>query len=108
MKYFYSHLIGIETLTSNLDELDLSDEEKLHLASLLDSSMHHTIMDAIFSELSDQDKRKFTHHLTEGNHDKIWNFLNERVEKIEEKIKKAADSLKVELHKDIEEAKVSR
>ena len=105
MKYFYSHLIEIESVTSELDKLDLSEEQKIHLASLIDSSLHHTILDAILSELSPSDKRVFLNHLQEDDHSKIWQFLNEKVNSIEDKIKKAADGLKNELHEDLKEAK---
>ncbi len=104
MAFFYSHLIEIQSIVSKLDELDLSKKEKLHLAQLLDSSLHHTILDAIFSRLSDSDKRVFVQHLTEGSHDKIWNFLQEKVSGVEEKIKKAAEDLKEQLHEDLKKA----
>ena len=104
MKYFYSHLIEIDSITANLDKLDLSDEEKLHLANLLDSSLHHTILGAILSQLSDSDKRVFIQQLSEGNQDKIWEFLNGKINGVEDKIKKAAQDLKTELHEDIKEA----
>ncbi|TSC86321.1 MAG: Uncharacterized protein G01um10147_933 [Microgenomates group bacterium Gr01-1014_7] len=111
MKYFYSHLIKIDSIIPSLDKIDLSDEEKLHLANLLDSSLHHTILDAILSELSDSDKRVFIRHVTEEMHDeqsssssKIWKFLNEKIYGVEDKIKKAAEDLKTELHDDIKEA----
>lgn len=102
---FYSHLIEIETIISELDKMDLSNEEKLHLANLLDSSLHHTILDAILSQLQDQDKRVFMQHVTEGNNEKIWQFLNNKIEGVEDKIKKAAECLKAELHKDLKETK---
>lgn len=101
--FFYSHLIEIETITSELGKMDLSEEEKLHLAELIDSSLHHTILDAILSQLQDQDKRVFLRHVTSGDDLKIWNFLNGKIEGVEEKIKKAAESLKGELHKDLRE-----
>ncbi len=103
MKYFYSHLIAIDSIIEELDEMDLSDEEKIHLGQLLDSSLHHTILDAILSQLSDSDKRAFMQCITEGNHDKIWKFLNEKTARVEDKIKKAAKDLKEELQEDIEE-----
>lgn len=105
MKYFYTHLIEIESVITELDKMDLSKEEKLYLAKLLDDSLHHTILDAIFSELSEEDKRIFISHLTEGKHDKIWKFLNEKVDGVEEKIKKVAEDLKKELHEDLQEVK---
>ncbi len=107
MTYFYSHLIEIESVIVELDKMDLSREEKLHLANLLDNSLHHSILDAIFSQLSEEDKKKFALHLQMGHHEKIWNFLNEKVDKVEEKIKKAAEDLKKELHNDLKEAKKS-
>lgn len=105
MKYFYSHLIEVESVISELDKMELSDEERIHLAALLDSSLHHTILDAILSELSDQEKRVFMQHIIEGNHDKIWKFLNEKIDGVEDKIKKVAEDLKSELHKDLKKAK---
>lgn len=101
---FFSHLIEIESVIVELDKMDLSKEEKHHLAQLLDSSLHHTILDAIFSELSEKDKVVFASHLKEGSHDQIWKFLNEKVTGVEEKIKKVAEDLKVKLHKDLKEA----
>lgn len=105
MKQFYSHLIEIESIAVELDKLDLSHEQKVHLAGLTDSSLHHTILDAVLSELSVSDKKIFLNHLKEGDHGKIWQFLNEKIDKVEEKIKKAADSLKLELHKDLKEVR---
>lgn len=104
MNKFYSRLIEIESIVIELDQMDLTDEQKTHLATLIDSSLHHAILDEILSQLTDVDKRVFISHLNEGNHDRIWKFLNEKVDGVEEKIKKAAEDLKVELHKDLREA----
>ncbi len=103
--FFYSHLVEIESLIVELDKLDLSDEQRVHLASLIDSSLHHTILDAVLSELAPVDKKIFLTHLQENDHSKIWKFLNEKVENIEDKIKKTAGDLKEELKKDLKEAK---
>ncbi|MBI2330096.1 hypothetical protein HYU94_01790 [Candidatus Daviesbacteria bacterium] len=105
MKQFYSHLIQIESVITELDMLDLDPEQKIHLTTLMDSSLHHTILDAVLSELPLSDKRVFLNHLKEDNHDKIWQFLNERIDNIEGKIKKAADDLKFKLHKDLKVAR---
>lgn len=108
MKLFYSHLIEVDSIILELDQMDLSDKEKLHLSDLIDSSIHHAVLDAIFSQLSDSDKRAFVNLLNDEDHQKIWNFLNSRVDGIEDKIKKAADDLKIELHKDLKMAKSKR
>lgn len=106
MKYFYSHLIEIESILVELDELDLHKEQKNHLTSLIDSSLHHTILDAILSHLQDPEKRVFMQHVTGGNHDKIWKFLNGKVEGVEDKIKKAAEDLSFLLHEDLKQSKI--
>lgn len=105
MSFFYSHLIEIESIILELDKLELSPEQKIHLTNLIDSSLHHTILDAILSELSQQDKKVFVNHLKEDDRGKIWQFLNEKVDNIEDKIKKVADDLKAELQRDLKEAK---
>lgn len=105
MSIFYSHLIKIDSIILELDKMDLSEEEKLHLAKLVDSTLHHTILDALLSELSESDKRVFMQHLNFGNHDKIWKFLNDKIEGVEEKIKKTAEDLKKELHQDLRKAR---
>lgn len=107
MKHFYGHLIEVESLVVELDKLDLSEEQKIHLTNLIDSSLHHTVLDAILSQLNPPDKKVFLNHLKEDDHSKIWQFLNEKIDKVEEKIKKAAEDLKTELHKDIKESKTT-
>ncbi len=105
MKSWYAHLVEIESIMVELERMNLSKEEKLHLAQLIDSSLHHTILDAILSQLSEEDKKIFLQHVNHDNHDKIWQFLNEKIDGIEDKIKKTAEDLKKELTKDITKAR---
>lgn len=104
-RHFYSHIIETSHITLSLGDMELSREERLHLLSLIESQLHHVVVDAILSELSEEDKRAFLSHLASEDHDRIWNFLNTKVEHVEEKIKKAAEDLKKELHKDLKKAK---
>jgi|SRR3989344_4048311 len=104
-QHFYSSIVEVESLFLALEELDLDAEEKKHLRELADSNLYHTIIDAILSELSDQDKKVFLEHIAHNNHDKVWDFLNDKVENIGDKIRKAAHDLRDELHKDIKEVK---
>ncbi|OGH11961.1 MAG: hypothetical protein A2857_05940 [Candidatus Levybacteria bacterium RIFCSPHIGHO2_01_FULL_36_15] len=104
-KYFYSHIIEIDSIILELNKLDLSESEKTHLITLIDSSIHHVVLDAILSELSPEDKKIFLEHLSSDEHDKIWQLLNGKIENIENKIKKAAEALKEELRKDIKDTK---
>ncbi len=104
-KQFYSHLIKIETIIEELDVLDFSAQEKNHLAYLLDANIHHHVLDVIMDQLTPEEKLIFIEKLKEGDHDKIWEFLNRRIEKIEDKIKLTAEELKKIMKKDISEAK---
>lgn len=105
MIFFYTHLIEIESIIAELDKMDLSKEEKLHLAKLVDESLHHTILDAIFSQLNEEEKQVFATHLKGNDHEKIWKFLKEKIDNVEDKIKSAAKDLKVRLHEDLKEVK---
>ncbi len=107
-KHFYSHLVETTELSLSLGDMDLSQEERVHLIALIESNLHHVVLDAILSELSDKDKTTFLHHLAKDKHDDIWDFLNSKAENISDKIKKAADELREELHQDIKEVKKGR
>ena len=107
-KYFYTHIIDTSTLSLELGDMDLTSKERLHLISLIDSNIHHEILDLILSELNSEDKKTFLTHLASEDHIKVWKFINEKVENIEEKIKKTAEDLKNELHKDIKEVRVKK
>lgn len=102
MNYFYSHLIEIDSVILALSELEISAEEKKKLEKLAHDQVREVIMDAILNELSEKDKRIFLANVRYENNEKIWKHLNEKVERIEEKIMMAAEDLKHDLHKDIE------
>lgn len=103
-KYFYTHIIDTSTLSLELGNMNLTPKERLHLISLVDANIHHEILDLILSELNPSDKKTFLAHLASENHDKVWKFLKNKVDNIEEKIKKTAEDLRKELHRDIKNA----
>ncbi|MBI4096394.1 MAG: hypothetical protein HY425_01625 [Candidatus Levybacteria bacterium] len=105
-KYFYTHIIDTSTLSLELGDMDMTPKERIHLTSLIDSNIHHEILDLILSELSPEDKKTFLMHLASENHNKIWKLLNGKIDNIEEKIKKTAEDIKKELHEDIGEIKL--
>jgi len=107
--HFYSKLISTDSIVEALNDLDLSEEERRKLLGIVESSLHHAVLDAILSELSDHDKQLFLQIVTEDDqdsqHKKIWDFLSKKIDKIEEKIVQTGEDLKKELHKDIQETK---
>ncbi len=102
-KQFYSHIVETDSIVVKLHDMNLRDDEKAHLIALMDSSLHHVILDAILSELTTEDKKLFLKELASDDHDAIWNFLRARITGIEDKITKVATELKKELHEDIKE-----
>lgn len=100
--HFYSHIVETTEIILALGDMDLSKDERLHLVSLIESNLHHEILDLILSELNEEDKRIFLKHHHEGNHDKVWEHLSLKIKNIEDKIKNVAESLKKELYKDIQ------
>ncbi len=105
MKYFYSHLVEIESLIIELDKLELSASEKKYLARLADETLHHAVLDAILAKLTEQEKIIFLEHLRNGRDDQIWKLLNTRVKNVEEEIKDVIEEVKEDLHQDLKEAR---
>lgn len=106
MKYFYAEIIKMDSVITQLDELDLTEGQKITLSELVDSTIHQTILDVAFSGLSLQDKRAFAEKVKNDPTDKtLLDFLRERTDNIEEEIIAAVEELKKDLEKDIKEAK---
>jgi len=104
-KKFYDHLVEVDTLHVHIEDLQIEDHEKDEIRKLVNDSLYHTILDAILSELSEEDKKVFLSHVVEDDHGKIWNLLNDKIENVEDKIKNAAESIKKELHEEIKSSK---
>lgn len=102
-KHFFSHLVEISTLETEIDGFSLSPPQKEELKGIIHESIYHSVLDAILTELSEDDKKIFLSHLVSEDHEKIWGFVNKKILFIEDKIKVAAEDIKSELHKDIKE-----
>lgn len=105
MKYFYSHIIEIDALVIELDSMNLSKDEKQNLAKLIDANVHNHVLDVVLSELSEEDKQLFLKYLNLDDHEKSWEYLQSKIDKVEGKIKKTVEDLKVEMNRDIRESK---
>lgn len=108
IKHFYSFLIDTDPLLRELEKSDIQDDEKRYLHGLIESHIHHAIVDLVLSELHEHDKKLFLKHLNSNSHEKIWKLLHNNIEKVDEKIHKAAHELKKEFFKDIESAKTKK
>ncbi len=107
-KHFYSHVVDTTSISIEIADMDLTQDERVHLLSLAESNIHHAVLDTVLSELPQEDKKEFLRHVRDDNHDKIWDLLKTKAENIENKIRKTAEALKAELLKDIEETKAKK
>jgi hypothetical protein len=103
--YFYEHIISPDDLYKELEVLDLTDSERNHIVMIVQSTMHHVIMDVILEKLHDDHKHIFLLHIAEDNHEKVWELLREHLHEPEGLILSAIETLKIELLQDIQEAR---
>lgn len=104
--HFYSKFIVFEKIVEAMEGLELSQKERKHLADLMDSSLRHAILDEILSNLEEEDKKVFLKMVhEEPESEKLLHFLEQKIDKVEEKIRKVSDDLVDQMHKDIKEAK---
>lgn len=104
-KHFYTHLIEIDTIYTELETLPIHKHEKDELVEIVHSTIHHVVIDTVLSELPEEDKKTFLSHVHAEDHTSIWNLLKEKIDQSESKIQKAVDRLKQEFHQDIDEMK---
>ena len=100
-KNFYTHLVPIDKLIIKLDKLNLSSDEKIHLVTIVNSSVHAVVIDIILCEINDEDKKVFLKFSQDDEHELIWEFLHKRIENIEEKISSFAEKILKDFEEDI-------
>lgn len=105
IRHFYTHIIETETISIELDTLNLKAEEKEHLERLVESQIHHAVVDTVLTQLPEDDKKTFLEHVHTKNYEKVWKLLHAKIDDAEEKIKKSAREITTELLKDIRQIK---
>lgn len=106
-KIFYDHLVIIEEIVTVLDTHALDAAEKLKLMSLVDETMHHSILDTILTLLPKEHHEEFfiQFHANPGNHT-LMSFLKEKTNRdVEKAILKRASEVKKQILKEIEQSK---
>lgn len=103
-QHFYHSIVSMDSLQVRLDLTEWSDDEKAALMDLAERTVHHSILDLVLSQLSDDDKRLFLEHHAHERHEAIWALLQNRIGSIEDKIKKTADDVTKKLHSDLKKA----
>ena len=93
---FYDHLIVIEEVIAVLNEHNLTKEERAELLRLIDQTLHHEILDTIFTHLPKEHHETFLTRFHIAPHDaKLLEFLQEATSvDIEGEIFKTANRVK--------------
>ena len=100
-KHFYTHIVEIDSVYTILDLLNMNKEERDELIIIIESTIHHVVVDTVLTDLPDEDKKTFLKHLAQDKHDDIWVLLNIRMKNPEKKIFKAVHKVKKEFHADM-------
>jgi len=107
-KQFYSHLITLEVIRVEMNELHLSEKEKEELLKLAESHVHHVMLDEALSRIKGDDKKIFLQHVHLAEHDKALALLRKHSQNIEMHLLHAAHVLLEELRDDIRELKKNK
>ncbi|MCL4367417.1 hypothetical protein M1563_04600 [Patescibacteria group bacterium] len=106
MSYFYSHLVEIDSVVIELDTLNLSEEQKKHLAQLFDELIFQEVLDLVLSKLAAVDKKEFVEKLAKDRSDKqLMVFAKSKIDSIEDELIEAVKNLTEELLADIQHSK---
>lgn len=104
-RHFYDHLISINSIEIELNNLGLPEKEKIELLSIAENTIHYTVLDIALTNIKEDHKKEFVKHVNAENHEKAWELLKEKTDGIEEKIKNTVDKLKEELISDLKDLK---
>ncbi len=102
-KHFYTHLIEIDTIYTELESLPIHKHEKKELVEIVHSTIHHVVIDTVMTDLSEEDKKTFLSHVHVEDHESVWKLLKKRSQESEKKIIKAVQTLQNELLQDIKD-----
>jgi hypothetical protein len=104
-KHFYDHIVSVNSIEIELNNLGLLEKERVELLSIAENTIHYTVLDIALTNIKEEHKEEFVKHVNNEDHEKAWKLLKEKTDGIEEKIRKAADQLKKELISDIKNLK---
>lgn len=98
-KIFYDHLIILEEVELEFDNLKLDKEERRELEHLIEETIHHRVMDRILTKLPRQHHEEFLEKFAKTPHNpNLIHYLDHKIkESVEEHIADEMKNLKKEL-----------
>lgn len=101
-RLFYDRVIEIESIWAELDGMELDEGQKEELREIIDDILRHKIMDRILETLPEDHHEEFLELVHKRPHDEgIVDYLKEKIEDIEDRLKLAAREFKTELAKEL-------
>lgn len=97
MKSFYQNFVNLELFHQEFDRLGLSPEEREELFKILEEIYVQRLIDRVLDELPNEEKKKFMKILIKKAELDMIEFLREKVEDVENKLKKEVETLTAEL-----------
>jgi len=105
-KVFFSHLIEVDPLIMLVEEILQAEKEKLEILDMIDSTLHHRIVDRILQELDEQHHEIFMHEYSQNpSNEEILVFLKKQIPDIEKVICNEAQLTQASLFEDIKKLK---
>lgn len=106
-KIFYDHLINIEEVIIELNQNEISVEERSEFISMIDETLHHHVLDTILSNLPFEHHEDFLTKFHKAPHDPDLLIYLSQVSGVdmEEKIKSKANAIKKEILSEIKKSK---
>lgn len=104
-KYFYSHIVATADISLALGNMDMPSEDRIKLIALAEENLHHAVIEAILSQLSEEDKKHFLLHLSRNDHEKVWILLKDKLNDAEGIVMRISKEIKDEMHRDIKSSK---
>lgn len=98
-------LMEQDSLLKELGLAEFDAKQQSELFELMMDILEIKVMDAVLSELSDEEKKEFTIILLGENPDAAKEFLNKRIKNLDKKLDDVVKDFKAELVKDISDAK---
>lgn len=104
-KIFYDHLVLIEELTVELENLD--HESRREIVGLMDETLHHHVLDTILTHLPKEHHETFLNRFHRAPHDpQLLVFLKQYIViDIENEIRKKAKKVKKDLLSTVKKSK---
>lgn len=102
-RIWYDHLIILEEVEVEINNLDLEAEEKEELHHLIDEMVHHRVLNRVLQVLPRHHHANFLVEFKKRPHDPaLIDYINEKIdESVEKVVKEEMEKLKKELLKDL-------